>query len=527
MKSYQNWTHILCRLRQRVLFKHFSFFSVGIFTAIALGIYLRVYDFFDPCPSLWLDESWRMEGLLGAKGLFHGMINGMNNIDPPFFSVIIFILAKIHNTESIVRLSSLLPSILSLFLVYLISKKIYKNKITVIWAVFIVSFHPFLIDYAKELKPYSLCLFVHLLIVYLFYYFRDKDSVAYIYVFSAVLLTSFFFSPNIIFIFPGIFLLLFLRQYKKYDYNGIKAVILSVMIILSFLILIYFFQLKNVNYNVQVNAWGDAFNLKDTPLWYIRWALKHYFTVINYFSMPNDLFELRSIIGTFFILLYVVGLVLLLSNERYEDFILFFFPLILLIVFNRLGMWPWGYVRTNLFIFGYIIFVVLYAVDIILSNSKGVLKPITFAVFIFFLITQFPYNVEKLKRKRVGRQEIRLSLNYMYNKVRNSKDPQYLLINAGARPQFRYYTRYHRNFSIKYKEISDRITPISLTSRTTNVLSKEIPKLYKKFPNLWIIFSNYRPNESKIALDKDYVQVIDKKKFLGSWVGYVNSKLYR
>ena len=27
MKSYQNWTHILCRLRQGVLFKHFSFFS--------------------------------------------------------------------------------------------------------------------------------------------------------------------------------------------------------------------------------------------------------------------------------------------------------------------------------------------------------------------------------------------------------------------------------------------------------------------------------------------------------------------
>ena len=113
-----------------------SLYGLSIFVVVALGIYLRAYDFFGSFPSLWFDESWRINGLLGSKGVFHAMTKGVNNIDPPFFNLSVFLSAKIYNTESILRLSSLLPSLLSIFLVYLISKKIYKNKLLVLWAVF-------------------------------------------------------------------------------------------------------------------------------------------------------------------------------------------------------------------------------------------------------------------------------------------------------------------------------------------------------------------------------------------------------
>ena len=517
----------MLQVKRKILgYDWFSLYGLSIFLVIALGIYLRTYDFFGSFPSLWFDESWRINGLLGSKGVFYAMIKGVNNIDPLFFNLSVFLSAKIYNTESILRLNSLLPSVISIFLVYLISKKIYKTKLLVLWAVFIISFQPFLIDYAKELKPYALGLFVHLFIIYLYYNFREKNSVIYIYTFSAILLFSFFLSTTIVFLYPSIFSLLFFKYYKDSNYRGITAVIVSVGIILIFLATVTFFLIRYIPLDLKVSHLGSAFNLADTLPWYIRWVVKHYFTMINYFSIPNDLINVRPVIGIFYIFLYIAGLVLLLSTRRYEDFILLFVPVAILIVFNRFGMWPWGHVRTNLFVFGYIIFVILHGVDIIASDITGVLKPISIAVFIFILITQFPYNIEKLRVKRTAREEIRLSLNYFYNKVRHNNEPIQLMINGMAKPAFRYYTRHHKSFSKKYKEISNRTNTVSLSSRTPKKLYKMLPDIYKKFSNFWIIFSHYEPKEKRAILDKKFVQVLDKKKYRGSWVVHVKSKLY-
>ena len=517
----------MLQIKRKILsYDYFSLYGLSALAIIALGIYLRAYHAFGLSPSLWFDESWRMNGLLDSKGLFYAMTKGVNNIDPPLFNVGVFLSAKINNTESILRLISLIPSILSIFLVYLISNKMFKNKLLILWALFIISFQPFLIDYAKELKPYALGLFIHLFIIYLYYLFRDKDSVASIFLFSAVLFVSFFFSTTIVFLYPGIFSLLFFSYYKKSNHKAMTAVAISVGIILALLGMVTYFLIRNVPLELKVSHLGSAFNLADTLPWYIRWVVKHYFTMINYFSIPNDLMNVRPVIGIFFILLYIAGLVLLLWSRRYEDFLLLFIPMSILILFNRFGLWPWGHVRTNLFVFGYIIFVILYGVDIIVSDLRGVLKPLSIAFFIFIVITQFPYNIEKLREKRVGREDIRWSLNYFYDHIKDNKDPVYLIISGMAKPQFRYYTRHHKNYSKKYKEISNRTTTVGLSSRTPEKLHKILPGIYKKFSNFWIIFSHYKPEEMNAILDKRNVQVIDKKRYYGSRVVYVKSKLY-
>ncbi|MFQ5486570.1 MAG: hypothetical protein ACE5DO_14730, partial [Desulfobacterales bacterium] len=269
----------MLQIKRKILsYDYFSLYGLSALAIIALGIYLRAYHAFGLSPSLWFDESWRINGLLNSKGLLYAMTKGVNNIDPPLFNVGVFLSAKIYNTESILRLISLIPSILSIFLVYLISDKIFKNKLLILWAIFMISFQPFLIDYAKELKPYALGLFIHLFIIYLYFLFRDKESVASIFLFSAILFISFFFSTTIVFLYPGIFSLLFFRYYKKSNYKGMAAIAVSVGIILALLGMVTYFLIRNVPLELKVSHLGSAFNLADTLPWYIRWVVKHYFT---------------------------------------------------------------------------------------------------------------------------------------------------------------------------------------------------------------------------------------------------------
>ena len=85
----------MLQVKRKILgYDWFSLYGLSILMVIALGIYLRTYDFICSFPALWLDESWRINGLLGTKGVFHAMTKGVNNIDPPFFNLSVFLLAK-------------------------------------------------------------------------------------------------------------------------------------------------------------------------------------------------------------------------------------------------------------------------------------------------------------------------------------------------------------------------------------------------------------------------------------------------
>ncbi|MBW2132874.1 MAG: glycosyltransferase family 39 protein [Deltaproteobacteria bacterium] len=503
-----------------------SGYPVLLAAVAGIGIYLRVYDFFVSPLSLWYDEAWRASNLLSTGGLFNAMIKGNNNIDPVIFNIGVYLLAKIYNTESTLRLISLLPSLLSIWLVYRIARELTNEKWIVFWAVLVVSIHPTLIDYSRELKPYALVLCMHLAVICLYLAFRDTRSTAKIYLFSLFLLISYFVSITTVFLFPGIYVLLLIRHIREKESAAAKAVLISAGILFLCLGAAAYYQIKYVPIGTQVANFGDTFNLKDTFFWYARWAVQHYFEMISHILMPIDLMNVRPVMGFFYIALYVFAIAWLFIDKSYEKLALFFSPILVLLVFNRLGLWPWGFTRTNLFVFGYIILTAICGLDILLSRIDRSRRPLFAGLLVLVLLTQFPYNMEKLEKKSFGRSEIRSSLNYFYEKVKSKKGPIVLIYNAMARPQFKYYAYHHRDFSKKFDSISDRITLMGLESRMPANIRKALPDIYRQHPEYWIVLAHYNEKEKIALTDPKLVDVLEKKKFFGSWAIHVRSKIY-
>ena len=432
-----------CKVKWRENNWHYFLYGISIFAIISYGVYLRTSNYFHPSPSLWLDESWRILDLLEAKNVFLQALKGSNNIDPFLYNLCIYFLSKIYNTESVLRLTSLIPSILSTFVFYLISIRIFKNKIIIIWSVFLVSLHPVLIDYAKELKPYSWTLLIHLCLLYLLLKIYKSEFTIKIYFLPIGLIILFLLSTNIVFMFPSIYLLFLIISIKKQNKVETIKLFLSAIIILGILILYSF--MSDINYEglVRDSEWKNYFNLNASMLMYVRWNLSHLFQLIDGFIISSDPFNMRKTVYIIFIIMYFISLISFIKNRKYEYLIILFVPLLIMSVFNRWGMWPWGYIRSNIFMFGYIVFPVLFAVDKIISNLNIELKYSVFGFIIFILIAQYPYETERFKRKNVGIQEIKLSLNYLYEKLKNKKEkePQYLLMKQKSRYAFSYYSK--------------------------------------------------------------------------------------
>lgn len=493
---------------------------------VGIGIYLRVYDFFASPLSLWYDEAWRASNLLSTAGLFHAMIRGNNNIDPVLFNVGVYLLAKIYNTESVLRLISLVPSLVSIWLVYRIAEKWTHERWVLFWAVFVVSIHPTLIDYARELKPYALGLCAHLAVIWLYFVYRDTPSAPKIYLFSFFLLLSYFVSMTTVFLFPGVYTLLLIRHFRQKETAAVRAVLFSAGILLLCLGAAAYYQIKYVPIGTQVDNFGDTFNLKDNLFWYARWAVRHYFLMISHILMPIDLMDVRPAMGFFYIVLYVCAIAWLFVYKSYEKLALLFAPVLVLLVFNRFGLWPWGYTRTNLFAFGYILLAGVCGLEFLLSRIGRSQRPLFAGLLVLVLVTQFPYNMEKLRRKSFGHSEIRSSLNYFYENVKSSDTPIVLIYNAMARPQFKYYAYHHRDFSNKYASISNRITLMGLESRMPANIREALPDIYRQHPEYWIVLAHYNEKEKIALADPKLVEVLEKKKFFGSWAIHVRSKIY-
>jgi len=502
-------------------------YPVLLTTVVAIGVYLRAYDFFVSPLSLWYDEAWRASSLLSSGGLFHAMIKGQSNIDPILFNVGVYLLAKLYNTESVLRLISLVPSLFSIVLTYLLARRFTNERWIVFWAVFVVSVHPTLIDYARELKPYALGLCTHLAVLMLYFKFRDAASISEIALFTVILGIAYFASSTIVFLFPALYLSMMVRRLRERDVFAVKLLLLTAGMLLVCIGGVAFYQIRYIPVQNQVVAFGETFNVTDTFFWYVRWAVQHYFTVIQYVLMPIDLMEVRPVMGFAYICLYIGALSWMIYDKNDEALALLFTPILILILFNRFGLWPWGFTRTNLFTFGYILLAGVYGLNRWFAGFGERKNAFLMAFVALVVITQFPYHMDKLKKKSFGRSEIKPSLNLFYERAKASDGPIVLIHNAMARPQFKYYAFHHRDFSRKYASLTERITLIGLQSRMPVNIREALPEIYGKYAECWIVLAHYDQKEKIALTDPRFVEIVEEKKFNGSWAVHVKSKMYR
>jgi len=196
--------------------KRYLIFPILIFV---LGSLLRLYRLGHH--SFWGDEVFILNAVnLPYKEIF---FNQLHEPTPPLFLLVTKLWMSFFNqNEYMIRLLPCLFGILSLILVYLISKELFNRRIALMSS-FFFAISPFHIFYSQELRTYSLLLFLSLLSFYIFVKIMKTDLCKWYFILglvnSFIIFTHYF----------GIFLIIIETAYFliKRKQNLIKKLTLS------------------------------------------------------------------------------------------------------------------------------------------------------------------------------------------------------------------------------------------------------------------------------------------------------------
>lgn len=129
----------------------------AIFVVLAAALILRLYHL--GFRDFWYDE----------VASFYYSQHPLNNWNPPLYWILLHFWIKVFGaSEFSLRFPSLLFSLISVFLVYLLGKRLFSPRAGIYAAVF-MAFSPFHIQYAQEARPYSLSLYLGILSTYMLF----------------------------------------------------------------------------------------------------------------------------------------------------------------------------------------------------------------------------------------------------------------------------------------------------------------------------------------------------------------------
>lgn len=155
------------------------------------------------------------------------------DVHPPLYYRILHLFTIIGNSEFTIRLSSIIPSVLSVLILYLLGKKLFDEK-TALLSSCLLAIGQFHIRYAQFLRMYSLLVLLSLLSTYFYWIIitekpRLRTKIFYILASTALIYTHYY--GFLILIFQGIFLIIDNKARKRI----IPHLILFAIIILLFL----------------------------------------------------------------------------------------------------------------------------------------------------------------------------------------------------------------------------------------------------------------------------------------------------
>ncbi|WP_264367826.1 glycosyltransferase family 39 protein [Flavobacterium lacisediminis] len=209
-----------------------------IISILFVAIFLRLYKI--DYQSLWMDEIYTMN-ISNPENSFSTVIDEVNNRDG--FPYLYFILLKIFHAlfgfnSIIARLFSVFGGIISIYLIYILTKKIInKNTALIVSLLFCLSHYHIYIS--QEARPYSLYLAVTIFVYYRLWCFLNDKSLknAVFYGLSAGLLLNINFFGFINLFSQFIFILFYFYQTKQKISKDIlkQFFIIGIITILIFL----------------------------------------------------------------------------------------------------------------------------------------------------------------------------------------------------------------------------------------------------------------------------------------------------
>lgn len=516
---------------------------------VSLGTILRLI-FIDKPDGLWNDEyvSWAIASIPISKNFFHEIASQCHM--PFYYFYLKFFIHFFGNSDLMLRLTSVLPGILSIIAMYFVGKEFMDEKLGILCAS-ITSLSSFLIYFSQEVRFYELLfLFSSLALLFTLRLSRQQNILNLILFLTSNLLIIFTHTIGFIFVFFNLVLISFWLGKNK----GFKKPIIKIWsVIIIFGLLIFPLAYRIIAFHPLSQWWGH-FNLSR-----IGFLITDYFSPIltNLVNAPDNFLYNFSLSFLIFAIVPSViafaGLINALKTKEYKITGLFYLCLAFILFLAAMA------------IGGKLVFITKYSIEIypalIVLVSFGLLefkKPLRyFLIFMFcflslFYILSMPNSAPKLHRPE-GHKIIAdllknadlnagdiILLNYYpkdrFKKYFNFDKYRVISINKGT------YTQYlakntgdakidlgnRDNYLFKKlkNEIFDQLksgqkvsvvvlNDVAMYSPTQMQLLINKDQEYLKIPYLFLIFSYLKNEEINDCLNNLQIMKIEEK---GSWI---------
>ena len=242
------------------IYKKYSINFIGIFVALFLAAILYSYQI---TGDLYGDEVGHTYKVVAAED-FWSVIKNDIIIHPPFYFVLAKYSRDIVGKDWAIRIPSLLFSLGTILFITLAVRRYIDNKY-MLYAAFLATFSPFLLEFAAEGRPYAMMIFFSVAFIWFFLKFLEEENVkSMLFLGMTALcgaLTHYLFWPLLVAI--AIYYISVKRRVSKYAF-GAFTMVAVIIIPLG----VYLFLVPKVQY---------AGYVQDT------WA-KNYFNIPNFLS---------------------------------------------------------------------------------------------------------------------------------------------------------------------------------------------------------------------------------------------------
>jgi len=317
------------------------------------GLWLRARGYLWGGSSFWLDECvWAMN--LTTRDVL------ANQIRPPGFILVSrWLSLALGPTETVLRALPWVAAILSTLAAPFLAARLYTSTAARLLFVATVAFNACAIDFAKEFKPYSLGFLLHLALLLTTLRYVEAQRGRALAGALALATLGCLFSQDLVFAYPGVFLVLGIEAYTKRR-DHLRFVVAAAALIILGLLAQYLLLWRHMPKGGS-NYWGAKYNVFHTDKHegsYLGWLWDRYREMAAFPGVRRDHWDgwiqeernrFRVVDRTLWLVLNLGGLGVLAWKRAWRLALLIALPILLLCVFNALKVWPAGPFRSNLF----------------------------------------------------------------------------------------------------------------------------------------------------------------------------------
>jgi hypothetical protein len=340
-------------------------YRLVVVALVAAGIALRARGFFFDARPLWRDEAgWAF--ILERTHLLEPNIRPLG-----FMAVSKFLVWCFGARESVLRLLPWVAGIGSTILAVPLAERLFESRAARVFLVGVLALHPSAIDFAKEFKPYSVSLFLHLSCLLLALRYLRSRRVGALLLALGVPAAGVLFAQDLVFAMPGLYLVVIAAHVRDRRWPHLHATVAFALLTIAGLLVLYayFWRKLDVGPGGDTSFWGNKYDV-----FYVRhesgegrwhWTLRKYLDIASFPGERRERWHLVSFLrtsatrtlailfGVLWVCLHATGVARLVHGRRWAALTLLLTPLVTLMIFNRLGFWPLGTFRTNLFVLAY------------------------------------------------------------------------------------------------------------------------------------------------------------------------------